>query len=270
LELSKSSSFFTREISGDLQNLSDQQKLELLRKFWPNSGLSIKDGCEESFDTYFQYVGQQLSSLHAHPAKFAAQDFEETTNLIQILMDNRSKNRKQVVDVVKKSFLNVEDVAVIRSAELTLRLWLTMNIHSPTTAVGPIQAGDTALEWFDGESLDDLVKRQFKESALPLSTSKAESRIDSALTAAYLFSVCGVTIDWTDNLVDHLRLDRKRRVLTIYRHKICLLNHAKSLLPPIIPRPILEEAIDTLNLLFPFGDGQTRALLLEKESHFTV
>jgi hypothetical protein len=65
-----------------------------------------------------------------------------------------------------------------------------------------------------------------------------------------------------------LRFDRKRRILTVYRHKICLINHAKGPQPAIIPLPILEETIDTFNLLFPFGDAASRALLEREKQPF--
>jgi hypothetical protein len=74
---------------------------------------------------------------------------------------------------------------------------------------------------------------------------------------------------WTDHLTDHLRLDPKRQVLMVYKHKICLLNHLKSRSGCPIPQRVLEEAIDTLNLLFPFGDPQTKQLLSkEKQREF--
>jgi hypothetical protein len=53
--------------------------------------------------------------------------------------------------------------------------------------------------------------------------------------------------------------------LSIYQHKICLINHRKEPEPTIIPAEILDEAIRTLDLLFPFGDTKTEALLEQEK-----
>jgi hypothetical protein len=78
----------------------------------------------------------------------------------------------------------------------------------------------------------------------------------------------GVKIQWTDNLVDHLNFDKRRRILSVYEHKICLVNHLKGKDSTIIPHAVLQEAIDTMNLLFPFADVQTRDLLSKESKPF--
>lgn len=89
--------------------------------------------------------------------------------------------------------------------------------------------------------------------------------VDMKFSAAYLVRVCGMSIQWTDCLSDHLATDSQGKVLTIYKHKIFLPNHLKSNEPYPILRSVLEEALDTLNLLFPFGDAATRQLLAREK-----
>ena len=50
----------------------------------------------------------------------------------------------------------------------------------------------------------------------------------------------------------------------MYRHKICLVNHLESEGGCPIPEGVLSEVLDTLNLLFPFGDMDTKHLLLKE------
>ena len=264
MDLSKSSSLFTPTISNDIQQLDSYQRLDLLLKFWPISGLTLKNAQEKSYDSFLEYVGHQLSNLYIHQSKFAAQDFDPTADLIQTLLQNRDKNRSEIVELIQRVFLNVDEEAIIRSAELTLRLWLTVNIHSTGTAIGPIQADDTSVDWPAETSLNALLHNQFPKSRhkYPVSHSQQGALIDRDLTVAYLFNVCDIRLHWTNNLIDHLSLDRKRRVLTIYRHKICLVNHARTPETTILPLDLLQETIDTLNLLFPISDGRTKALLI--------
>jgi hypothetical protein len=84
------------------------------------------------------------------------------------------------------------------------------------------------------------------------------------LTAAYLASTCGLKLRWTDRLSDHLRFDSTCQTLAVYRHKICLVNHIESNGDCPIPERVLNEMLDTLNLLFPFGDLATKQLLIKE------
>ena len=261
MALEKQDSFFSGEIQHDLHGLGRLQKFELLRKFWPNSDLQPRDLNEKDYETFFNYLGAELGGLRSYREDFAAQTFETTTCLISVLFVNRNKMRKDILPLIQPLFLNTEEAAVSRSIDLTLRLWLTINVHSLETAVGPVHANDTVVEWEGNESLDDFLSRQFKKANDYVGDKKNKPRIDPALTAAHLVNNCGVKIDWTDNVLDHLKLDLKRRTITIYRHKICLVNHAKAQNSAVLPLELLEETIDTLNLLFPFGLMETRAIL---------
>lgn len=88
---------------------------------------------------------------------------------------------------------------------------------------------------------------------------------------AYLSKSYGFTPCWTSNLADHLKIDAEAKILMVYEHKICLLNHFEcsgkngtsyaTQCPPMLPPNVVGEALDTLNLLFPFGDEATKALL---------
>jgi hypothetical protein len=116
-------------------------------------------------------------------------------------------------------------------------------------------------------TLQELTKSLFLRNRTPLS-GNLEIVMDPRFTAAHLVKVCNIKLNWTDNLADHLRFDKKYRVLTMYKHKICLVNHYESEGIAIIPQDILLEALDTLNLLFPFSDESTRELLLKEKQPF--
>jgi len=92
------------------------------------------------------------------------------------------------------------------------------------------------------------------------------------LTVANLVALAKVDVEWTSNLVDHLDFDRATNTLKIYQHKICLLNHLNHAKKedPFIPLAIIEETIDTLNLLFPIGDKATKYLLASEGQVFNA
>lgn len=258
----RTTSFFTQTILDDVKALNRSSKFELISVIWPSSGLSLQTFQEDEYASFTEYISQELSRLREHQAKFAAETIDATVDLIQVLRSNADRALQTVLQRVRERFLDVDEAAVVRSLELTTRLWLTINVHSESVAVGPVQANVGTIEWPSELSLRDLVHSQFQSSPVDdLSNEKpSKTQLDPSFTASSLVDICGMKIAWTHNLADHLNLDKRRRILTVYEHKICLLNHAKDA-DSLIPQSVLHEAIDTLNLLFPFGHGATRELL---------
>jgi hypothetical protein len=75
-------------------------------------------------------------------------------------------------------------------------------------------------------------------------------------------------VNWIDNLADHLKVDWKSRILFIYQHKIALWNHIQYTDKALFPEGLLEEAMDTLNLLFPLLDAPTKGFLMQHGKTF--
>ncbi|RBR24529.1 uncharacterized protein FIESC28_02725 [Fusarium coffeatum] len=108
------------------------------------------------------------------------------------------------------------------------------------------------LPWQDGQPLQELVYSHFK--ACP--------------STENLASNYGYAINWTHDLSDHLAIDWKYKEITVYEHKIHLFNHLRFPDNAIIPEDIVAEAIDTLNLLFPFQDDATKRFLDKEKKLF--
>ena len=92
-------------------------------------------------------------------------------------------------------------------------------------------------------------------------------RISPQLTAVYLYRACGLNIRWTHCLTNHLNINHSTDTVYIYHFKRCLADHrctkagkTPGLRSPF-PDELLQEAIWTLNLLFPTGDERTVAYL---------
>jgi len=260
MALLHSSSFFIKSIAEALNELSREEKYKLVSKFWPHSGLLLEQFNEDDYNAFIRYLGGELSLLHQHRHKFAVETFDATIELVQFLKDHRSKSLSSLIQTLNERFLNFDEKAIQRSLELSIRLGLTLNVNSPSVAVGSIFRHESNFEWPAETSLDSLIQNQFSKTILGGDT-KARSRIDPAFTAAYLVNICGIKLHWTNNLSNHLEFDRKGQILTIYQHKICLINHIKAEEDTLVPKDVLEEALDTLVLLFPFGDSSIKQLL---------
>ncbi|KAK0726927.1 hypothetical protein B0T26DRAFT_671664 [Lasiosphaeria miniovina] len=166
------------------------------------------------------------------------------------------------------------DSTAAQAVETILRLWtmLDVQLQRPRHRSPP-----DALIWDDDAApLTAVIKQHFdnRRPAAPNknTTTAAEpdgddEPIDAALTAAYLAAHHGIHVLWTSNLGEHLVLNG--RVLKVFKHKLWAWNSLRyqhqaqngnnSSSP--IPADVLEELVDTWNLLFPAFDEATRGLL---------
>ena len=260
------SSYFSKEFLTRLSALDRHQTWLFLCTLWPNLELTESNVHEEQYRCFLQYVSAELVPLRVDQADFAIHNFTGIGNLMQEIYKQRTQSRRQILDAVKRSYLNYSDDTVMRSIELALRLSLTINVQSADVTLGPTKSNVIPIQWEDEISLDQLVRAQFSPSQYAAESSK-EYRIDPGFNAPFLAGISGIRIEWTDNLAEHLRYNRNRRAVKVYEHKICLIHHLEST-DSIIPSDVLREAIDTLNLLFPFDGQDTRGFLRQHRKEF--
>jgi hypothetical protein len=115
------------------------------------------------------------------------------------------------------------------------------------------------LTWRPGLSLDEVVQSRWV--GIPVQNIGSPDQIDDKFTAAYLVNVCGMGIQWTQCLSGHLTPDPHRRAFTVYMHWIHLVGRVSSQETCPIPKDVLDEIYDTLQLLFPRGHPATEQLL---------
>lgn len=252
---------FVKTILDDIQNADRSSKLELVTRIWPDSGLAAHEFQEDEYNSFMGYIDRQIMSLRAQRSKFASETMEGTISLIDILRNNFDRPQEWVLQRITERFRDADEAAAARTLELMIRIWLTVEVRSSHVARPSHPANTGAIEWPLYLSLREVLYSEF----LPPSTgdrskSLRTAGLDPSFTAVALVNICSITLDWTQNLANHLKLDKRRLVLSVYEHKICLVNHSKDVNSPI-PHPTLQEAIDTLNLLFPFGHAPTRQLL---------
>jgi hypothetical protein len=248
--------------------LPKQQKCDLINAFWPHMQLSSKNLVEEDYVDLFTFFELAFRSVRAHHTSFAVQEPEGLVAFVKVLREQPHWTKHAIMDEIQKTYLNIPTEAIARTLELASRLWLGINICSATLAVGHSYPRDTRIEWPSNQSPKELIAEQFTQK--PFWVTSEDCSLDDSFTAASLKNVCRLHIRWTDNLVDHLQLKGRpgQRILSIYRHKICLVNHLRDPKRTAINSDILEEAIRTLDLLFPIGDSPTADFLKAEGVHF--
>ncbi|KAH0559900.1 hypothetical protein GP486_003583 [Trichoglossum hirsutum] len=177
-------SFFSPVILRTLKALNRDQTLAIVDKLWPELGLIEHDIPVQHYAAFFEYIGEELTALRHNRHLFATESFDSTSHIIAEFRRNSTQPRRVIMQNLQQHFASYDDGSLLRSMELSARLWLTLNVRSDAAALGPVQVHVSAIEWKDEVSLAQLVELQF-----PLSTHLPKEKntwIDPALTAANL------------------------------------------------------------------------------------
>lgn len=122
----------------------------------------------------------------------------------------------------------------------------------------------SAVLWECGASLKDTLSKIYNGVLNP---DLQHGTLTSHLTIRSLVKFHGYTVVWTDFLNQHLRIDEDSRLVWVFQHKIWLSSQVGRS-DCSVPQSVLLEALDTLNVLFPPDDDQTRRFLQRREQEF--
>jgi hypothetical protein len=183
-------------------------QLEIANAFF---GPSFEAGMLKGLQSYFKYYTDELHLLRAgfseetwQTKDLAVKIYEDIFYIVDILQSNGDAQRPAIRDLLRPKFSSSDDMGLNRSINLAVRLWLMINMQDPE---------------FEGTRHE-----------------ARSSRLGPHFTAAFMTDVCGLKIEWTTSLPDHLRLDRRRNekpALKIFPYK-CYLQamiegHQKSI-----------------------------------------
>ena len=140
--------------------------------------------------------------------------------VIREIQTNGLLAKCRVRDNLRVQFPEAEDAELNASIDLALRLWLMLNVRDPRLKLQSPQT--PIMSWGD-----TLPFKNFMEQTFPISKWQIgvkDSRLHPSFTAAFMVEVCGLRLEWTDCLADHLRLDRREKALRVYSSKDFLLG----------------------------------------------
>ncbi|KAI2639524.1 hypothetical protein GGS26DRAFT_272009 [Hypomontagnella submonticulosa] len=240
----------------------DETRIAILQKLWPS--FTKEQYKDTHWTRFFQYLDFELAKLPDKRVLFSTHSREEAIALIETIRHYGRSPKQEILHAIavktptRPAISNPDSIS--RSLELAARLWLMINIDSFKLIPSYIHTRTINVSWPDDKSLADVIANHFRAKNLPV-RSQEIVRIRPTLTMAYLEVRHGFQVLWTHNLADHLTIDTKYRTVTVYEHLICLWTHIESGDDCVIPKAILEEAIDTLNLLFPSEIRETQDFL---------
>lgn len=202
-----------------------QARIEIGRCFFGDQ-FQAKD--LKAFKAYFRYYDSEIemlqfgsSPLSRQSTELAAKTHGDILFIARTLQQSEAKTRPAVRHSLQTRFQDTTDIALNRSIDLTIRLWLSINVREKTFRA--LKPQTPALEWNDASTLRDFLWGLFPRAKWDLQA--REGRLHPYFTVANMIKICGLRLDWTDSLEDHLRLDRRHKILRIFRYKCCLTAH---------------------------------------------
>lgn len=248
-------------------SLDIQVQDHIKNNFWRGSTTSLAE-----FVSYFRYFQWAINVLlwpnaDFEKTRFVVQKHGDLAAVVCCLNEYYNESRSAIATRLQGQFSNAPEDHILRSMDLAVRLWMTLQVRSRDSPIGPLLSDITFLEWREKQSLSNLVAANFPKCRREaLSPTSREARIDPAFTIMNLRKICRIHVEWTPNLKDHLRYDRSIRRLNLYPHKVCLLSHLEH--SNAFPKDFLRETIRTLDLLFPYGDKSTDRWLESSKQPF--
>jgi hypothetical protein len=188
-----------------------------------------------AFESFFSYYFEELGLLRTgishetwQTKGLATKTYEDVFYVVEVLRNNGGSQRPALRSLLASRFHSADDVGLDRSINLAIRLWLMINTQEPE--FGGIRHASTCVQWDDHTTLRAFCETLFPESRWQVTA--RSSRLGPHFTAAFMQRVCGLRLEWTTSLHDHLLLDRRRKALKIFPYKCHLqaliANHQDS------------------------------------------
>lgn len=268
-------------LQGRLDNsssLNNVARLAIVDSLWPRDAPKNLDSLQNNdWSTYFHYyVNQCLHSLQAQSV--VPRTHVEIVKISYLLRRNVSRESikerltsvLKEVHIQKKETIGIEETMVMEeqvsnTIDLVARLYFMVNVG---TVDATFTTARKKLRWTGGSPHDFLLDH-FRHSK---NLDDISVRFDKSFTARNIERIAGITIQWTDNLADHLRmLDAEDKAVAIFHYATFLKHQATPVyppfFPPLFPPDLIEETLRTLALLFPQHDRETRKWLQLQSKH---
>lgn len=178
----------------------------------------------DAFECYFKYYEEEIDWLQGgvtpetdQLAGLAGQTHDDLLIIANVLRQNAHCNRSEIRAKFRESHgrNDGEDWAINRSIDITIRLWLQINVRD--TLFRDSGKGVPDVQWDELQTLTEFLSSLFPVAKWELGAK--ERRLDPYFTGANMVEFCDLKIDWTTSLEDHLRLDRVRKVLWVFPYK---------------------------------------------------
>jgi hypothetical protein len=251
--------------------------LNCIKKIWPD--ITNNQLHEEHYRRFVRQLELASSINFGQGTSFATHGLDDTLDLIAHVRGfihppniqtfvGQFTRRELVTKLTQAPNPNwrsssVDDVS--NALCLCTSLWSGLDIRIPA----PDNAYVQTIPWDENSTLSTTIESVFPRSPpvpQPQQGVSEPNPVDTRLTMEALCNFHGFRVLFTDNLAEHLQIQwqgvhSSKPLIMIYQHKIFLWNELRFTQTSPLPRQLVEETLDTLNLLFPCHDYHTAKFL---------
>lgn len=194
-------------------------KLQIAQAFFGSTCSKVQiDALERYFTFYNEELGllcRGISEASWQINSLAVQTYEDLFYVVDLLRNSGDSRRPDIRRRMLPRFPSSDVVGINRSINFAIRLWLMINTQD--SEFSGLRHEATPVQWDDESTLSAFLQSLFPHSRWQVSAQS--SRFGPHFTAAFMTDVCGLTLQWTTSLHDHLRLDRFHKVLKVFPFK---------------------------------------------------
>ena len=190
----------------------------------------VSSSTKSAYQAYLDYYADEIRRIKFAVAStsmqwnsFVVANHDELLKVVETVQNEKNSTRPQLRQTLIGYSLDGKGefpAALNRTIDLAIRILVMINVRETSFRLQTPQT--PSIQWDDDSTLVNFVTRLFRRSTLHI-TAK-DGRIDPLFTVASMVNICGLKIEWTQSLQDHLRLDRRAHVLRVFPYKHCLLK----------------------------------------------
>lgn len=144
----------------------------------------------------------QLRSLQSH---------EDLLRIVKLLQENFGKTRSHILSLTVTPSIRNEDQE--RALDLAVRVMLMTRSADARQSEVLAEHGDQQLSWQADVTFSDFMMKAF-----PMKPQPQIEQLRKDIRAISLLRIAKLSIEATDNVRNHLRIDRARGVVQIFHH----------------------------------------------------
>ena len=119
----------------------------IINGLWPQAKFSVAE--YGSYLRYFRWMValQSWPRNSVNSAKFAIQTYDDLLKIMDCISGNTDRDRAYIMDRLSEDFSNCSKDRILRSVDLTIRLWLFLYMRSEESTLGPDLSDMTEIHW---------------------------------------------------------------------------------------------------------------------------
>jgi hypothetical protein len=197
------------------ESVTQWARPEILNRLWPETSSQAIRGDGANWDAFFAYYERECRAALVDEGKYlGARSHEDLLRYTHLLSTepNQEEIRRKIREGFQQARTSEEiDKMVEGSIRLSARILAMVNVGALRYEVSRRHF----ITWQSTQSLCEAVHGHFKVCSSPLTKNIS---FGPYFTACRDIHVARIGIQWTDNLVDHLRLVQGDSMICVFHH----------------------------------------------------